>query len=118
MGTPSAEKWFDRVTADEDETVVSSRILRTELTRVLRREDRPVVERDAILDYLGVVRLTEGILTSAEAVSDHIKTLDSIHLASAIAMGSETVVVTHDANLTKTAESLGFTTFDPLRSVD
>lgn len=51
--SPSAAAWIDQVTAEH--TVVSSRILRTELTRVLRREGLPVTLRNEILDVLALV---------------------------------------------------------------
>lgn len=50
--SPSAASWIDQVTADDRHLVVSSRILRTEVTRVLRREGLPVNRRDEILDVL------------------------------------------------------------------
>ncbi|WP_436697557.1 type II toxin-antitoxin system VapC family toxin [Nocardioides sp. BYT-33-1] len=114
LGTPAAEAWFDTVTADPDDLVVSSRLLRTELTRVLRREGIPVRERDAVLDHVATILLTEGILTGAEAIADHVKTLDAVHLASAIACGADTVLVTHDQNLRTVATGLGFRVRDPL----
>jgi predicted nucleic acid-binding protein len=113
-GTASAVEWFDRVTETEDHTLVSSRILRTELTRVLRRDGEPVRRRDEILDYVDIAGLTEAVLTTAEAIADHIRTLDAIHLATAMALGADTVVVTHDAQLTGVAAGLGYRTFDPI----
>lgn len=114
LGHASTEAWFDAVTADNAHQLVASRLLRTELTRVLRREGLPVGDRDAVLDHLALVRLTEAILTSAESIAEHVKTLDAIHLASAMATGSDTVVVTHDANLAAAACALGFRTLDPV----
>ncbi|MDQ6525025.1 PIN domain-containing protein [Nocardioides sp. LHD-245] len=114
LGTPAAEKWFDTVTADPGDLVVSSRILRSEPTRVLGREGIAVLERDAVLDHVATVLLTEGILTGAEAIADHVKTLDAVHLASAIACGADTVVVTHDQSLRAVAAGLGFRVHDPL----
>lgn len=70
--------------------------------------------RDDVLDFVEGVRLDEPILTAAESFSVHLKTLDAIHLASAIACGYDTVVVTHDANLKAAAEGLGFETLDPV----
>ncbi|GAA1517930.1 hypothetical protein [Nocardioides humi] len=61
-----------------------------------------------------MILLTEGILTGAEAIADHVRTLDAVHLASAIACGAETVVVTHDLSLRAVAEGLGFRVHDPL----
>lgn len=114
FGTKSAERWFDGVTADPEHKLVSSRILRTELTRVIRRENLPVIKRDEVIDHVALVRLNEGILASAESIADHVRTLDAIHLASALAIGADTVVVTHDANLKTVATNLGFETVDPL----
>ena len=113
-GTPSAEAWFDTVTGDPDSDLVSSRILRTELTRVLRRDRRPLVDRDLVLDHLGTVPVTESILTTAESITDHVKTLDAIHLATALAVGGDTVVVSHDANVKRVARVLGLDTHDPV----
>lgn len=47
-----------------------------------------------------------------------IKTLDSIHLVSALATGSTTVVVSHDDNVKKVAALLGLSSPDPLAEPD
>jgi predicted nucleic acid-binding protein len=112
--TPTAAVWFDEVTADPNHQLVSSRILRTELTRYLRREDVPVAERDTVIGHLALVDLTEGILINAEAIQQHIRTLDAIHLASALAVGSPLVVATHDARLGVVSAALGLETMDPV----
>lgn len=114
FGDERAEAWFDAVTDDSAHQVVSSRILRTELTRFLRREDLAVTVRDDVLDHVALIRVTESILTGAEAISGHVKTLDAIHLASAIATGADAVVVSHDTRLLAAAGELGFQTHDPL----
>lgn len=56
--SPSAAMWIDRTTANHEHTVVSSRILRTELTRVLRREGLSVALREEIPDVLSLVPVT------------------------------------------------------------
>lgn len=43
--------WPKTVSADPDVSLVSSRLIRTELTRVLRREGLPVELRDVIMDH-------------------------------------------------------------------
>lgn len=108
------EKWVDSATSDEESLVMSSRILGTELARVLRREELPISMRDEILDSLAIVPLTESVLSQAEAIGPHVKTLDAIHLASALASGYHPTVVTHDANMARVAEELGLATLDPL----
>lgn len=106
--------WIDRTTADGDRTVVSSRILRTEITRVLRRESIPVSRRDVLLDVLGLIPLSAGVLAAAEAIEPHAKTLDAIHLGTVIATGLDATVVTHDAGMASAAASLGYPTIDPV----
>ncbi len=112
--SPSAAAWIDQVTADEEHHVVSSRILRTELTRVLRREGLPVNRRDEVLDVLSLVPVTDGVLAAAEVIEPHVKTLDAIHLGSVIAAGLDATVVSHDAAMLAAAASLGYSTFDPV----
>ena len=112
--SPSAAAWIDEVSADGQHLVVSSRILRTELTRVLRREGLPVNRRDEVLDVLALVPVTDGVLAAAEAIESHVKTSDAIHLGSVIAAGLDATVVSHDAAMIKAATSLGYPTFDPV----
>ena len=112
--SPAAAAWMDRVTAGDEHHVVSSRILRTELTRVLRREGLPVNRRDEVLDVLSLVPVTDGVLAAAEAIEPHVKTLDAIHLGSVIAAGLDATVVSHDAAMLAAAASLGYPTFDPV----
>lgn len=112
--SPEAAQWFDDAIADDDAQVIASRLLRTELTRVLRRESLPVSRRDEILDYIGTIPISDAILGEAEAIVPHIKTLDAIHLASLLHTGIDGVVVTHDAQMQSVAELIGFATFDPV----
>ena len=111
----SAAEWFDETTGDADHLVLSSRLLRTELTRVLRREQLPVARRDEIIDYVGILPVDDATLGEAEAIIPHIKTLDSIHLGALIRSGLDAVVVTHDATMRQVAELIGFATLDPVR---
>ena len=113
-GTVPAERWFDEVAANGVDEFVSSRILRTELTRVLRRDAAAVSGRDLIMAHVGTIPVSEAVLTTAESIADHVKTLDAIHLASALQVGSETVLVTHDANLARVATNLGLHCHDPV----
>lgn len=113
-GTPAAERWFDAVVARSGSALVSSRILQTELTRVLRRDGLPVSTRELILQHVSMAPVTDAILTAAEAITEPVKTLDAVHLATALALGSDTVVITHDANLERVAAVLGLATDDPI----
>ncbi|WP_336087760.1 type II toxin-antitoxin system VapC family toxin [Nocardia sp. SSK8] len=112
---PAAE-WFDATTADDASRIISSRLLRTEITRVLRREGLPVLDRGQIIDYIDIVPVDHAVLNEAEAIISHIKTLDAIHLASALRSGLEDLtVVTHDTAMATVAGQLGFAVFDPVR---
>lgn len=112
----TAARWFDETTADRESRIVSSRLLRTEITRVLRREGLPVLDRGQVIDYIDVIPIDHAVLNEAEAIISHIKTLDAIHLASALRSGLEDLtVVTHDKTMATVAGQLGFAVFDPVR---
>jgi predicted nucleic acid-binding protein len=114
VSTPSAAEWFDRTDNEDPGSPVSSRLLRTELTRALRRDGTPVQDRDAVLDKVAQVPLTESVLVGAEAITEHVKTLDAIHLASALALGTDVVVVSHVDGIKRVAALLGLGVLDPL----
>ncbi len=114
--SPKAARWFDAVTSDDDSMVLASRLLKTELTRVLRRDEVPVQRRDEIVDHLHLIPLTDAILAEAEAIIPHIRTLDAIHLTSLIHTGLDAVVVTHDATMRQVAEVIGYETLDPVEA--
>lgn len=113
--SPEAAAWFDEATANESDRVISSRLLRTEITRVLRREGLSVSDRDQITDYVHIVPIDHAILNEAEAIISHIRTLDAMHLASALWCGlDELIIVTHDKVMGQVAEQLGFRVHDPV----
>ncbi|MFD6455072.1 PIN domain-containing protein [Nocardia sp. NPDC060220] len=111
-----AARWFDETTADKECRIVSSRLLRTEITRVLRREGLPVLDRGQIIDHIDIIPIDHAVLNEAEAIISHIRTLDAIHLASALRSGlDDLTVVTHDKNMATVAGHLGFAVYDPVR---
>ncbi|WP_280348163.1 type II toxin-antitoxin system VapC family toxin [Nocardia neocaledoniensis] len=98
--SPAAAEWFDEAAGREGSRVISSPSLCTEMTRVLRRDGLPVLERDRIIDYIDVIPIDHAVLNEAEAVISHTRPLDAIHLASALRSGLEDLaVVTHDKNM-------------------
>lgn len=111
-GHPRAAAWFDSAAAEGG--VFSSRLLQTELTHFLRRDGRPVRTRDLIIDKITVAAIDDPTLETAESITEHVKTLDAIHLATALRLGSDTVMVSHDANVLRLAAELGLRTLDPV----
>lgn len=113
--SPAAARWFDAITASPDADIVSSRLLRTEVTRALRRLDVPLERRAAVLDHIGTIPLDHAVLQDAEAIVPHIKTLDALHLASALRSGVEDIVIcTHDQTMQKVARMVGLDVHDPV----
>ena len=51
---------------------------------------------------------------AAAAIEAHIKSLDAIHLATCALLGANIGIVTHDAQMSAAAASLGLETMDPL----
>lgn len=113
--SPSAAGWLDETTGSSDNRVSSSRVLRTEMTRALRRPDQPVERRTAVLDHVGTVPVDHAVLVEAEAIVPHVKTLDALLLASALRSGVEDIVVcAHDRAMMTVARTLGLETYDPV----
>ncbi|MDO5066728.1 MAG: type II toxin-antitoxin system VapC family toxin [Propionibacteriaceae bacterium] len=94
---------------------VSSRLLRTEVIRALRREGRPLAEAQPLLARVGLWDLSRETHVVAESIGHHIKALDALHLATAVLVGQPITVATHDARMAAVAEYLGLPTVDPVK---
>lgn len=99
---------------DAQPTLVSSRLLRTEVVRVLRRDARPVDDAAALLLRVGLVDITPETHAVAESIERHVCTLDALHLATALLLGPSVVVATHDATMAAVAAHLGLPVTDPV----
>ena len=95
-------------------TFLSSRLLRTELIRVLRRVERPLSDAAPLLDRVGMLDITRETHAVAESIERHVKTLDALHLATALLVGEAVAVATHDATMKTVAEHLGLQVIDPV----
>lgn len=93
---------------------LSSRLLRTEVVRVLRRDDRPLSDAAPLLDRVGMLDITRETHTVAESIERHIRTLDALHLATALLIGEVVTVATHDTAMKEVAEQLGLRVTDPV----
>ncbi len=93
---------------------VSSRLLRTEVVRVLRRDARPVTDATPLLDRVGLIAMTRETHTVAESIERHVRTLDALHLATALLIGEPVTVASHDTAMKEVAEHLGLLVTDPV----
>lgn len=103
---------------DQAGTLVSSRLLRTEVVRVLRREGRPLVDGTPLLDRVGLLEIGRDTHAIAESIERHVKTLDALHLASALLLGEPVVVASHDRVMKDVAMHLGLEVVDPVERED
>ncbi len=108
------EAWIDHVY--QSGGLLSSQLLRTEVIRTLRRDSRPVSDGQALLTRVRLVRVTDATFTVAESIERHIKTLDALHLATALLIGEPITVASHDSTMLSVAEHLGLDTIDPINS--
>ncbi|WP_246957430.1 PIN domain-containing protein [Brachybacterium sp. Marseille-Q7125] len=106
------QSWMDRAG-----TLVSSRLLRTEVVRVLRREGRSLVDGTPLLDRVGLLEIGRDTHAVAESIERHVKTLDALHLATALLLGEPVVVATHDRTMKDVAAHLGLEVLDPVDRV-
>jgi predicted nucleic acid-binding protein len=99
-------------------TVVSSSLARVEVSRaVLHLGARAVDRARDVLQRLDLVRLSDRVLASAEALEPaELRTLDAIHLATAGLLG-ETLgsVISYDDRLSEAARARGFAVHAPGR---
>lgn len=95
-------------------TYVSSRLLRTEVVRVLRRDGRPLADGAPLLDRIGMFEITRETHTVAESIERHVKTLDALHLATALLIGAPATIASHDTTMKAVAAQLGLSVTDPV----
>lgn len=112
-GSVEAQAWCQEVLRGQD-VVLSSALLRLETVRALRRDGLDRRYADWLLDRVELLHLSQATLNVAESIERHIKSLDAIHLATAMLDSGAVTVVTHDRTMREVAEHLGFETFDPL----
>jgi predicted nucleic acid-binding protein len=96
--------------------LVSSVLARTEVARALLGQSHDRIRRGlAVLRALDLLRLSERVLTAAGSLQPpSLRTLDAIHLASAMQLEEELAgIVTYDDRLRDAARSLGLRVASP-----
>jgi uncharacterized protein len=96
---------------------VSSVVARVEVLRTARRVGDSIVTRHAqqMLRGVHMIRIDDSLLAAAaEFEPAAVRTLDAIHLATALSLGSELAgIVVYDRNLRTAARSRGITVWSP-----
>jgi predicted nucleic acid-binding protein len=110
---PESERLANWLAAWPDR--VSSALLRTEAVRAVRRYGSDAVRQARErLEGVELLQLDRAILDAAADLAIEARTLDAIHLASALAVGPDLgVVVTYDARMIRAASELGIETIAP-----
>ena len=101
-----------------DPETVSSALARVEVLRAVRRASaggERVRRAEAVLDRIALVSIDEGILHRAANLGPPtLRTLDSIHLATALLLESDVAgVITYDDRLAEAASRAGLGVFAP-----
>lgn len=104
-----AREWPDRV---------SSQLARVEVPRAMRRAGAPPALRrraEDVLARIALVRMDEAVLVAASRLDPpDLGSLDAIHLATALSLGSELkAFVTYDRRLLQAAKNAKLSTASP-----
>lgn len=95
---------------------VSSALLDVEVSRALRREGLDPALADALLDSIDLVVIDGEVVQRAKALTGELKSLDAIHLATALMLDhprDPVVLLTHAARLAEAARAHGLEVIDP-----
>lgn len=91
----------------------SSRLLEVELTRLMRRNGLALDDVNEYLRELYLLPIDDAVIERACALTGSLKSLDAIHLATALTIDSPrdpVTFLTHDARLLAEAKRLGLNT--------
>jgi len=111
-----AESQALRAYLETGRPLATSALSDVELMRVVHRKGKQhVVQARAVLDRLPIVALSAPILRAAGALlpGTHLRTLDAIHLATAMTLPRLSCVCTYDLRMIDGAELLGLTCVSP-----
>ena len=99
----------------EIDRLVTSRVEIVETVRAASRRDRDVTVRSRVLTDVGIHELDAAIAFVAAGLAPHLlRTLDAIHLATAMALGPELdAFVTYDDRLAEAARAIGLPVVRP-----
>jgi hypothetical protein len=106
-----------------DADLISSELVLTEVPRAIRRAvgsdpelgaDRLMAQAEAVLDVLALLPLDRGLLAAAGAIDEPaLRTLDAIHLASAVDVTPVDAFVSYDSRQRGVVDLAGLRTAAP-----
>lgn len=98
-----------------DVVAVSSTLIKVEVVRAVAPGGPAVVARArGVIEEMTCIQMTEGLLDTAADLSHSLRSLDAIHLASALRLGSAlNAFVAYDHRLLVAAEKAGLPTVSP-----
>lgn len=98
-----------------DIVAVSSTLIKVEVVRAVAPGGSAAVARArGVIEEMTCIQMTEGLLDMAAGLSYSLRSLDAIHLASALRLGSALdAFVTYDHRLLVAAEKAGLPTVSP-----
>lgn len=111
----SAALW-EYLTAHPEAEHISSTLLALEARRAALRTGGGALPRvDLALDRVGLVGITDAVIGSASRIPEpNLRSLDAIHLATAIMLGRDVdVMLTYDQRLADTASASGIAVAAP-----
>jgi predicted nucleic acid-binding protein len=99
------------------ERPISSRLTRIEVSRTLRRTscaEEVRTRANQLLDRLAILPIEPCVNPAAELPHRHLRSLDALHLATALGLGRAlSQFVTYDRQLGKAAEEVGLPVLAP-----
>lgn len=100
-----------------EDGLISSVLFRVELLRLTHRTGTDPAKAQEIVDRVRLVDINDDVIERACAMTEELKSLDAIHLATALLLddpGDPVTVFTHDARLAHAARAHGLAVFDSL----
>lgn len=106
----------DRISGGD--RLLSSRLLHVELHRLGVREGIAIGTVDQVLGNISLVAVPDVVLRLASEIRQHVKSLDAIHLGTALYLeeqqgGMIGELITYDTNMIRVARQLGFIATSP-----
>ncbi len=92
----------------------SSALSKVEIFRSLQRQEKDVSLVDEFLKSLSLLRLSDSVISLAQIVAPGLRSLDAIHLATALQLRPlDLTFVTYDKPLAKAAKEAGLPCISP-----